>query len=100
MSGLDREKAAVFMKRSGRMTEMSRINEICDYEFEPCGYSMNAIEGAAYSTVHVTPEEGFSYEAMGLIRFGLIGLLERVLRCFGPDEFSLAITCMGGGVEE
>lgn len=28
MSGLDREKAAVFMKRSGRMTEMSRINEI------------------------------------------------------------------------
>ncbi|KAH6828849.1 S-adenosylmethionine decarboxylase [Perilla frutescens var. hirtella] len=116
MTGLDREKAAVFFKNSGsegRMTEMSLINEItpshqiCDFEFDPCGYSMNAIEGAAYSTVHVTPEEGFSYasyEAMGL-NFGLIELgplLSRVLGCFGPDEFSVAITCMGGGgaVEE
>lgn len=111
MTGLDREKAAVFFKNSGsegRMTGMSFINEIipsheiCDFEFDPCGYSMNAIEGAAYSTVHVTPEEGFSYasyETMGL-DIGLIRLrplVERVLKCFGPDEFSVAITCMGSG---
>lgn len=106
MTGLDREKAAVFFNGGGEMTKMSRIDEIvashviCDYEFEPCGYSMNAIEGAAYSTVHVTPEDGFSYasyEAMGLD----LGspLLKRVLRCFKPREFSVAVTC-GGGREE
>ncbi|KAI3446701.1 hypothetical protein Pfo_003366 [Paulownia fortunei] len=114
MTGLDLEKAAVFFKNSGtvgKMTKMSGINEIipsheiCDFEFDPCGYSMNAIEGAAYSTVHVTPEDGFSYasyEAMGL-DFGSIGLeplVKRVLRCFRPGEFSVAVTCPGGCVLE
>ncbi|CAN0513159.1 unnamed protein product, partial [Ectocarpus sp. 12 AP-2014] len=32
-----------------------------DHLFEPCGYSMNALEGQAYYTVHVTPEPDFSY---------------------------------------
>ncbi|KAK4415137.1 S-adenosylmethionine decarboxylase proenzyme [Sesamum alatum] len=115
MTGLDREKAAVFFNNPDagrRMTKMSGIDEIipthqiCDFEFEPCGYSMNGIEGAAYSTVHVTPEDGFSYasyEAMG-VDFGSIGLeqlLKRVLRCFQPREFTTAVTCLGGGgVEE
>ncbi|KAK6135627.1 hypothetical protein DH2020_030638 [Rehmannia glutinosa] len=111
MTGLDREKAAVFFNKTGggEMTKMSGIDEIipsheiCDFEFEPCGYSMNGIDGAAYSTVHVTPEDGFSYasyEAMGLdLRsIGLEPLLKRVLRCFEPEEFSVAVTCQGGGV--
>ncbi|XP_060171688.1 S-adenosylmethionine decarboxylase proenzyme-like [Lycium barbarum] len=118
MTGLDREKAAVFFKKSGddylegcEMTKMSRIcdiipsHEICDFEFEPCGYSMNGIDGAAYSTVHVTPEDGFSYasyEAMGL-DLGFVGLeplVKRVLTCFEPAEFSVAITCLGGSYED
>lgn len=114
MTGLDGEKAAVFFKTSdgyNQMTKMSGISEIipshlvCDYEFEPCGYSMNGIEGSAYSTVHVTPEAGFSYasyESMGLDfgsenLGGLGSLVNRVLRCFGPAEFSVAVTCLGGG---
>lgn len=32
-----------------------------DWAFEPCGYSMNALRGEYYYTVHVTPEVGFSY---------------------------------------
>ena len=62
---------------------------------------MNGIEGSALSTVHVTPEDGFSYasyEAMGLdpesIGFG--PLVNRVLRCFMPTEFSVAIRCKAG----
>ncbi|CAK9168897.1 unnamed protein product [Ilex paraguariensis] len=115
MTGLDRKKAALFFKNSeeyysadGEMTKKSGISEIipsheiCDFEFDPCGYSMNGIDGLAYSTVHVTPEDGFSYasyEAMGFDT-GSIGfepLVKRVLKCFEPAEFSVAITCFGGG---
>lgn len=110
MTRLDRKKASVFFKNSSgenEMTEKSGISEIipsheiCDFEFEPCGYSMNGIDGVAYSTVHVTPEDGFSYasyEVMGFdpgsLRFE--PLVKRVLKCFNPSEFSVAVTCYGG----
>ena len=29
--------------------------------FEPCGFSLNAVENDRYATIHVTPEEGYSY---------------------------------------
>ncbi|KAL0408790.1 UNVERIFIED_CONTAM: S-adenosylmethionine decarboxylase proenzyme [Sesamum radiatum] len=106
MTGLDREKASVFYKNESNsaslMTNKSGIRNIlpesciCDFGFEPCGYSMNSIEGAALSTIHVTPEDGFSYasfEAAGydfkVVNLGL--LIERVLACFQPMEFCLAV---------
>ncbi|KAG9455848.1 hypothetical protein H6P81_000356 [Aristolochia fimbriata] len=110
MTGLDRDRASVFYKKPGSpkgMTVAAGIPdilpglEICDFEFEPCGYSMNAIEGPVLSTVHVTPEDGFSYasyEAMGFDPGSVdyMGLVERVLKCFEPAEFSVAVTCYGG----
>ncbi|KAF4390157.1 hypothetical protein G4B88_005075 [Cannabis sativa] len=112
MTGLSRDKAAVFYKNSGddvvsakEMTKLSGINDIipghviCDFDFDPCGYSMNGIEGAAYSTVHVTPEDGFSYasyEAGGLDPNAMEPfqkLVGKVLTCFGPTQFSIAVTC-------
>lgn len=106
MTGLDRKRASVFFKTETRsaaqMTNLSGIrkilpdSEICDFEFYPCGYSMNGIEGAAISTIHVTPEDGFSYasfEAAGydakVVNLGQ--LIERVLTCFQPADFSVAI---------
>ncbi|KZV39430.1 S-adenosylmethionine decarboxylase proenzyme [Dorcoceras hygrometricum] len=106
MTGLDREKASVFYKKESSsatlMTHESRIrnilpeSDICDFEFEPCGYSMNSIEEAAVSTIHVTPEDGFSYasfEAAGYdfkaVNLGL--LIGRVLSCFEPVEFSISL---------
>lgn len=106
MTGLDRKKASVFYKTdtssAAVMTENSGIrkilpnSEICDFEFDPCGYSMNAIEEDAISTIHVTPEDGFSYasfEAMGynLNVDSLTQMLERVLDCFQPAHFSVAL---------
>jgi len=106
MTGLDKESASVFYKTEGSsastMTEDSGIrkilpnSDICDFEFDPCGYSMNSIEGGAISTIHVTPEDGFSYasfESMGynFNEVDLSKLLERVLACFRPNEFSLAV---------
>ncbi|KAK8923523.1 S-adenosylmethionine decarboxylase proenzyme [Platanthera zijinensis] len=115
MTGLNNERAKVFFKNSElghvssakEMTKYSGIcdiipeMEICDFEFDPCGYSMNGINGKALSTIHVTPEDGFSYasyEAMGF-EPGAISynnLIERVLRCFEPLNFSVAVTIFGG----
>ncbi|CAI9098006.1 OLC1v1034552C1 [Oldenlandia corymbosa var. corymbosa] len=106
MTGLDKDMASVFYKSQSSsaagMTAKSGIqkilpdSEICDFEFDPCGYSMNSIEGSALSTIHVTPEDGFSYasfEAAGYdmkaLNMGL--LIERVLACFQPSEFSIAV---------
>ncbi|KAG0466958.1 hypothetical protein HPP92_018538 [Vanilla planifolia] len=115
MTGLSNERASIFFKNSPNgsvfsakeMTWRSGISEIipemeiCDFEFDPCGYSMNGIINQALSTIHVTPEEGFSYasyEAMGFepnaISYG--PLVERVLRCFEPADFSVAVTIFGG----
>jgi S-adenosylmethionine decarboxylase len=115
MTGLDKKKASVFFKTSAdghvscakEMTKLSGISEIvpemeiCDFDFEPCGYSMNAIHGAASSNIHVTPEDGFSYasyEVMGFDATALTygDLVKRVIRCFGPSEFSVAVTIFGG----
>ena len=41
--------------------------EIDDYVFEPCGYSMNGVQrDGTFSTVHITPEDGFSYASFEL----------------------------------
>ncbi|KAI4346777.1 hypothetical protein L6164_007645 [Bauhinia variegata] len=108
MTGLDPKRASVFFKSNtssaALMTENSRIrkilpqSDICDFEFDPCGYSMNAVEGNAISTIHVTPEDGFSYasfEAAGydFEDINLSELVERVLVCFQPSEFSVALHC-------
>nr|Q42613.1 RecName: Full=S-adenosylmethionine decarboxylase proenzyme 1; Short=AdoMetDC 1; Short=SAMDC 1; Contains: RecName: Full=S-adenosylmethionine decarboxylase 1 alpha chain; Contains: RecName: Full=S-adenosylmethionine decarboxylase 1 beta chain; Flags: Precursor [Brassica juncea]CAA65044.1 S-adenosylmethionine decarboxylase [Brassica juncea] len=106
MSGLDKDKASVFFKNesssAGSMTDNSGIrkilpqSQICDFEFEPCGYSMNSVEGDASSTIHVTPEDGFSYasfEAVGydFTTMDLSQLVSRVLTCFEPKQFSVAV---------
>ncbi|KAJ8637177.1 hypothetical protein MRB53_011444 [Persea americana] len=106
MTRLDRKLASVFYKTqtstAALMTDASGIrkilpgSEISDFEFDPCGYSMNSIEGSAISTIHVTPEDGFSYasfEAAGydLNAADLSQLVERVLNCFQPEEFSIAV---------
>ncbi|XP_044487974.1 S-adenosylmethionine decarboxylase proenzyme [Mangifera indica] len=106
MTGLHRERASVFYQTQsgsvGTMTINSGIrkilpySKICDFEFDPCGYSMNSIEGAAVSTIHVTPEDGFSYASFETVGYNLkevnLGeLVERVLACFQPNDFSISV---------
>ncbi|KAJ0095607.1 hypothetical protein Patl1_16582 [Pistacia atlantica] len=106
MTDLDREMASVFYKTqsgsAGTMTINSGIRDIlpeskiCDFEFDPCGYSMNSIEGTAMSTIHVTPEDGFSYASFETVGYdlkevNLSELVERVLACFQPNDFSISV---------
>ncbi|KAJ1435432.1 S-adenosylmethionine decarboxylase [Sesbania bispinosa] len=106
MTGLDKESASVFFKENtssaALMTKNAGIrkifpqSDICDFEFDPCGYSMNGIEGSAISTIHVTPEDGFSYASFEAVGYdyediALNEVVERVLACFHPAEFSIAL---------
>ncbi|XP_057447994.1 S-adenosylmethionine decarboxylase proenzyme [Lotus japonicus] len=106
MTGLDREKAQVFYKDQSGSAAMMTVNsgirnilpnsQICDFDFEPCGYSMNSVEGDAVSTIHVTPEDGFSYASFETVGYNLKAvdlkeLVVRVLACFEPSEFSIAV---------
>ncbi|KAI9077598.1 hypothetical protein K1719_040435 [Acacia pycnantha] len=106
MTGLDRDKASVFYKNqsssAAHMTVKSGIrnilpdSQICDFEFDPCGYSMNSVENSAVSTIHVTPEDGFSYASFETVGYDLKALnlkqlVLRVLTCFEPMEFSVAV---------
>ncbi|KAJ0472349.1 putative adenosylmethionine decarboxylase [Helianthus annuus] len=107
MTGLENKRASMFYKTNSNsaamMTEVSGIrkilpgSQICDFDFDPCGYSMNAIEGDAISTIHVTPEDGFSYASFEAVGYSLKSsmdvnvLVERVLACFKPNEFTVSL---------
>ncbi|KAL2339113.1 hypothetical protein Fmac_013559 [Flemingia macrophylla] len=86
------------------MTEVTGIDEInpealiCDFAFDPCGYSMNGMDGDWYSTIHVTPEDGFSYasfECVGSVGDNVGHLLRKVVQIFRPGTMSISTTCNG-----
>ncbi|KAK4782654.1 hypothetical protein SAY86_007028 [Trapa natans] len=119
MTELDRAQARKFFqdpRRAGEfrgdsagkaMTAATGIDQInpdaliCDFAFEPCGYSMNGIDGDRYSTIHVTPEDGFSYasyEFVGSVYDGtddIIGVLRKVVQIFRPTTMSVSVTGAG-----
>ena len=71
--------------------------DIDDYVFEPCGYSMNGTRGSEYSTIHITPEDGFSYcsvehSNIPLSRVDPDEYVRAVCTTFRPGRFSLAVS--------
>ncbi|KAF3500708.1 hypothetical protein F2Q69_00044532 [Brassica cretica] len=118
MTELDRVNVRSFFRRKGdgknsdsagkEMTRLSRIDMInanafiCDFAFDPCGYSMNGVDGDRYSTIHVTPEDGFSYASFecGLSLYDdghgdISEVLTRAIDVFRPDCVSVATTYGG-----
>ncbi|XP_058077867.1 S-adenosylmethionine decarboxylase proenzyme 4 [Magnolia sinica] len=113
MTQLDGVLARRFFRRRGdgnsgdvagkEMTALTGIGDInptalvCDYAFDPCGYSMNGIDGAHYSTIHVTPEDGYSYasfECVVSVDSDVMEALKKVARVFRPGTMSVSM-CMG-----
>ncbi|KAI5391970.1 hypothetical protein KIW84_076677 [Lathyrus oleraceus] len=93
--GLEMCMTALMTKNSG-IRKIIPKSDICDFEFDPCGYSMNGIEGNAISTIHVTAEDGFSYASFEVVGYeyeekSLNEVVERVLACFYLAEFSIAL---------
>lgn len=106
MTQLGKKQAAQFYKeKCGTATEMTLNSgirgllpnsKICDFAFDPCGYSMNSVEGPALSTIHVTPEDGYSYASFETMGYGpadinLSLLVDKVLCCFRPSVVSVAV---------
>ncbi|KAJ4955424.1 hypothetical protein NE237_012207 [Protea cynaroides] len=114
MTELDRVLARKFYRRlvdgnSGdvagkEMTALTGIGDInpgsllCDFAFDPCGYSMNGMDGTRYSTIHVTPEDGYSYASFECVGSteddrNLIGeMLKKVVQVFRPATMSVSTT--------
>lgn len=61
--------------------------------FDPCGYSMNAFRGAYYSTIHITPEKGFSYVSYetNLSCKSFDKIISTVLNIFKPGRFIVSV---------
>ncbi|KAG1676546.1 hypothetical protein FOA52_000089 [Chlamydomonas sp. UWO 241] len=71
--------------------------DIDDYVFEPCGYSMNGIDGTGLITIHITPEKGFSYASVEVSGSAAdVGdadaLLAAAIRIFNPGMASMALS--------
>ena len=64
------------------------------YLFDPFGYSLNAITGNSYFTIHVTPQSTGSYASFEANRVegGYMELVKRVLDIFQPAKFSFVLT--------
>ncbi|MCB0415513.1 MAG: hypothetical protein KDD50_14345 [Bdellovibrionales bacterium] len=67
---------------------------IDDYKFEPKGYSLNALKGQFYFTIHVTPQEIGSYvsfETNYKIEGSYSKVVERVIGIFEPSSFDVVV---------
>ena len=105
MYGLDPAASRVFRPQAGGRTAALRDStgvdrilpgfEVDDHLFQPHGYSLNAIRGREYWTVHVTPEQVSSYASFETNhRFeesDLESTSNRLLALFRPRAFDLVV---------
>lgn len=115
MTGLAPSKAASFYRHEHNFistkhtTNISGIaslldqEDIDDYVFEPCGYSMNGIvskDSDAFSTIHITPEDGFSYASFELCGYDVTdvdvdSLVTAVTDILEPSNVSVTLSVDG-----
>ena len=87
-------------KTGSEATEKSRIDQLIPgaqidaYQFEPCGYSANAImSGDYYWNIHVTPEKDFSYASFetNYPKENYEELLKQVIEIFKPGHINVTV---------
>jgi len=66
---------------------------IDDWVFDPCGYSLNAIDDDSYYTIHVTPQSEFSFASFetNVSWKYYPELIKRVVEIFRPGRFSVSV---------
>jgi hypothetical protein len=102
MHNLDRDVARTFYRREGQEADQEKFpgmadlisgSETDEFNFAPCGYSMNGLNNEAYYTIHVTPEPHCSYASFetNLSLPSYKDLICRVLDTFKPGSLSLTL---------
>jgi len=95
LTGPGREAFGSGRNAAGETVVRDRILEgfLCDdFHFDPVGYSLNGIRGREYYTIHVTPEDSFSYasfETNHVFKGDLQQTMNRVLAIFQPTNFAM-----------
>ena len=102
MHSIDREVAERFIGRAtadgGNMAAALGIDSILpgfitsEHVFKPAGYSLNALKGPEYYTIHVTPEDVGSYVSFETnydFRGQLSELVVAVVELFQPRAFDV-----------
>jgi len=80
----------IMTDKSGIRSLMPSNTAIHEFAFDPCGYSMNALCGEYYATVHVTPESSCSYASFETTLPGWSDAnVSSVLDVFLPSRFTI-----------
>lgn len=108
MYGLDRAQTRHWFSdrfiatgpETAAIRQVTHLNDVMDeswtvhdLQFEPCGYSVNAIRGAEYQTIHITPEDHCSFASYET-NTPAVNYMERmnsVLKVFRPARFSAIV---------
>lgn len=73
---------------------LSKANCVDAYNFDPCGYSLNAIASCGgYYTIHITPEDGASYLSFETTveTEDAASLVATVVQKFRPSRFTISV---------
>lgn len=109
MRNLDQDAMEMYYKKNDRtgasVTKDSGIGDLFpgahtdDFLFDPCGYSVNGILGEGYFTIHITPQQEFSYVSFETdIPVDSYDILtEKVLKIFKPKQFIATLFSNGVG---
>ena len=95
MHGLPPERTSFFREGGRVQLGLDAILpgfDVDEHVFTPAGYSLNALKGETYYTVHVTPEEVGSYvsfETNHDFRSEPGDLIGRVVSAFSPESFDV-----------
>lgn len=78
--------------KSGISSLLNHRAVVDAFNFEPCGYSLNAIADHAYYTIHVSPEPEVSYVSFEttISSSQLAPLVAAVVHVFRPSRFTVA----------
>jgi len=101
MHDLNRGVAEKFFKTDDRakdtkfpgIADLIKGSDTDEYNFSPCGYSMNGLFKDTYCTIHVTPEPQCSYASFetNFSPKSYSKLIQHVLSVFKPGSFTLTL---------
>merc|ERR1712087_492642 len=96
----DRALAIQMTSVSGLKTLLPGV-DIDDWAFNPCGYSMNGLRAGYYYTVHITPEEAFSYASFETNdpAYRDPAYVAAIVRAFAPKLAVVSLTTRRVGCE-